>query len=185
MIDIQDMPDPPVSYKMDRGSVDDYWRMMDEDCLRRGTMSDETQVAGKGYGLYILHCPCGWMTFGRVGDIPPKRCARCQTVNPDTTPEESAGHLEWRTDVACCIAMIADQQSKGTREFALKHGLMVYQVSERRWVVLQEDRPNTVTYKDEEQRGYLSLRKVHGPSPWQSVMGYIRKNTPPLPEYLK
>lgn len=138
------------------------------------------------YGMYLLTCPaCGWHTAGRIKGPPPLACDKCgqSALNPNGTNAS-----EWREDVACLCMSLSEWSSRGIQQEAEKHGLMVYQISKNRYVVLRAGAPCTVGWKSEDKPGkwgYMSLEAVHGPADWQSTAKYVIEKTEPLPAHLR
>lgn len=128
------------------------------------------------YGLHYATCPCGWITLGKVRGDQPVKCEACGGV---------PNKVEFTADVACMICTVADLRGEMVRKHAEQHGLLVYQQSKNRYVVLRKGSTHSVNYKDGRSHGYVALEVAHGPSFWQNAMKYIRDNTPPLPDYLK
>ncbi len=146
------------------------------------------------YGVWCVHCPCGWITLGKGEKDPPTYCEACHEESiGEMTDDRRAGDLlkpyaRYSIDVACMVMTVSDLRSKRVWEHAEKHGLGVYQVSKNRWVVLLQRGSTTVKFGTEERPGgavgYIQLDAVCGPADWQTVMAYLREKTPMLPAYL-
>jgi hypothetical protein len=144
----------------------------------------------KGYGLFILHCHCGWTTLKRTGDVareiqpsPPQVCEACQSPSLS-----GASRREWLSgnhhNIAEMICTVTDKRSERVNEHARKHGLRLYQVSPKRWQWLKEAHGSSITYKDGQARAFVQLEPVTDPLDWQGAMKYLREKAPELPAYL-
>ena len=125
------------------------------------------------YGIHVLHCDCGWKTMAR--HYAPTKCEAC----------DKPGEAEFTEEVAGMVCTYSDLKEGRIREYAYKSGLILYQMSKYRWVVLRVNASFRVPYKDGQVRAYMGAEAVGQPGNWVTVMKIIRDNSPDLPEYLK
>jgi hypothetical protein len=126
--------------------------------------------------MKCIHCDCGWITMHEKDEPEPDKCKACGKPGEITVHRGS--------DVACMIMTISEKRSERINEHAHKHDLMLYQLSKNRWVIVTAPVVSTVKYKDGQARAFRNLGPVCGPADWQTVMKYMKENSPPLPDYL-
>jgi hypothetical protein len=148
----------------------------------------------KGYGLYVLHCHCGWTTLCKTGNVakeiqgkPPQVCEACQSpsLSGASTREwvNGNGHALGH-GVAEMICTVTSKRSERVNEHARKHGLLLYQVSPKRWQWVKEAHGSSITYRDGQARAFVQLEAATDPLDWQGAMKYLREKAPELPAYL-
>ena len=133
------------------------------------------------YGLCVRSCGCGWMTARKHPNVVCEACG----ANPG---DPNAGSEEFREDVACVIATIAEQKSRKCDMEAKRHGYSMVQVSPRKFIVVRDTGTQTYTFAPRTGKpgpfvtGWADL--VHGPADKQSCYRFVRDKTSPIPEHL-
>jgi hypothetical protein len=196
--------EPQITGEPDPDDVaDDGQVFTDEERIhpppRPTVMADSSSVGeqaprwpeAKGYGLYVLHCHCGWTTLKRTGAVaqeiqssPPQVCEACQSPSLS-----GASRREWSDGnesggIACWVMTVSEKRSERVNEHARKHGLLLYQVSPKRWQWLKEAHGSSITYRDGQARAFVQLEAATDPLDWQGAMKYLREKAPELPAYL-
>lgn len=131
------------------------------------------------YGIWCVECPtCKWKNISR------RKPTHCEACSNDVLPVETDFN-DGPHDVACFTVTKCDLIINRLYEIAKANGYYVVKISERRFMVLRDERGvATVSYGDGQQRAYQTMEEVCKGT-WQEVMKFIRDKTPDLPDYLK
>jgi hypothetical protein len=150
-----------------------------------------TRTTAQFYGLYVLHCPCGWKVLKRGGGSDLFETIQCPACGRETHIDEKENGVADRLIEplhgiarAEMIATIADLRSRRVQEHAERHDLLLWRVSKSRYVVLRLSGNHTVKYESGTARVCRELDAVAGPADYQTCMKYLRDQTPELPAYL-
>lgn len=129
------------------------------------------------YGVWVLHCPCGWTTINKSDSIQVNKCRACD--------RELLNKAEFSEDVACWVVTLVENRNQRVTELASRQGLYLYWNKNKTGSVYKFKNAASVNFKDGEVRCFNELDLVFGPASYQKIMRKLRELTQDLPDYLK